>query len=325
MEITPRPQLQLQPIRPSLIATLATGPAIEDLRILLGSLTIFNQSGGDLPTVYLYCDSAIAAQVSKIRYPGRIVFKKALDAYKGLSRKEMEGMPPVKGVADSGKSSPYPNLWFQFMAEKLNLLDWVFSAETHLAAKVGVLFCDADICFLAPLPSIPTGTILALSPHMIRPSDEARYGAFNGGFLWFSNPRLVGLWRKAAIKDQRFFEQACLELLATDIRGCFGKSALYEFPITQNYGWWRMWQGREPAEKLMYEWTMNRMKMESASGILVSGEPLGSIHTHFVGASSTDFITNQYNEWVIAWLKRLAPGHLPAKRILGLILSAKEN
>jgi hypothetical protein len=300
----------LSPIHPSLIATLATGPAIEDLRILLGSLAIFNAIP---PTVYLFCDADAVQRVRALKYPGKLVVNEALEAYAGLTRKEMERMPSVKGG--------YPNLWFQFMAEKLNLLDWVFAAEPKLAAEAGVLFCDADICFCAPLPLVPGGTVLGLSPHMIRMADEARFGAYNGGFLWMSDVSLVDTWRRACVSDPRFFEQACLETVAAEVKGVTGKVGLYEFPITQNYGWWRMWQGRESADELKKAWTMSRI-VKSASGILIGGQPLGSIHTHFTGPGAADYSTRAYNDWVIAWLKRLAPFHMPAKRLLGLVAGA---
>lgn len=298
----------LTPIKPSLIATLATGSAIEDLRILLGSLAIFNAIP---PTVYLFCDSATVTKVRALKYPGRLVTNEVLEAYAGLTRKEMERMPSTGGT--------YPNLWFQFMAEKLNLLDWVFATEPRLAAEVGVLFCDADICFCAPLPLVPGGTVIGLSPHMIRSVDEARYGAYNGGFLWMSDGSLVDTWRRACVSDPRFFEQACLETVAAEVVRVTGAVGLYTFPVTQNYGWWRLWQGRESAEQLKQTWTMNRKVMETASGILIGGEPLGSIHTHFVGPGAADYSTRAYNEWVLTWLKRLAPYHLPAKRLLGLL------
>ena len=298
----------LSPIKPSLIATLATGSAIEDLRILLGSLAIFNAVP---PTVYLFCDRSTGKKVRELKYPGRLVTSEVLDAYAGLTRKEMERMPST-GTA-------YANLWFQFMAEKLNLLDWVFAAEPKLAAEVGVLFCDADICFCAPLPLVPGGAVIGLSPHMIRAHDEARFGAYNGGFLWMSDRSLVETWRRACVSDPRFFEQACLETVAAEVVRVTGAVGLYTFPVTQNYGWWRLWQGHESAEDLKRAWTMSRKVMEAASGILIGGEPLGSIHTHFAGPGAADYSTRAYNEWVLLWLKRLAPFHVPAKRLLGLV------
>jgi hypothetical protein len=196
------------------------------------------------------------------------------------------------------------------------------SADAKLAAEAGVLFCDADICFFAPLPLIPGGTVLGLSPHRIRPADERRYGAFNGGFLWMSDASLVGVWRQACVTDPRFFEQACLETVASEVARVAGPIAVHEFPVTQNYGWWRMWQGTESPQTLAAAWTMNRRKMESASGILVEGEPLGSIHTHFKGPGAADATTQRFNAFVVDWLRRLGPAHTPARRLLGLIASA---
>lgn len=286
-------------IQPSLIATLATGPAIEDLRTLLFSLSLFNTPA---PTVYLFCDTAIAAAIPTLKYPGRIVRRPDLDRYSGLDRKTMEYAP----------GTVYPTLWFEFMAEKINLLEWVFKTETVEAATRGVLFCDADICFTAPLPQIPAVAEVALSPHDIRPTDEARYGRYNGGFAWFRTAAHVATWRTACLAGSRFFEQSALEDVASAVGDRPGP--LYHFPRTQNYGWWRLLQGSAPVETLQHEWTMNRAKAAGASGILINGEPLGSVHTHF--QETHDAATHYFNQWVRGWLQRLAGGHLPARRLL---------
>jgi len=64
-------------ITPSIVATLATRAAIDDLRILLSSLHFWNERA---PDVYLYCDTAIAKVVPALKYAGRIFVKEALDA-----------------------------------------------------------------------------------------------------------------------------------------------------------------------------------------------------------------------------------------------------
>jgi hypothetical protein len=295
-------------IQPSLIATLATGPALGDLRIFLQSLALW--TGPAYPTVYVYCDKVIQDALPAVKYPGRLVTKDALTKYTGLSRQQMERV----------KGDSYPSLWFEFMAEKLNLLDWVFAVEPKRAESAGVLFCDADICFFAPPPRIPDDALVALSRHMIRPSDEMKYGTYNGGFFWFSGPPFVSLWRDACAAGSRFYEQAALEVVAGTVRAT-QPEAVYEFPRTTNFGWWRMWQSPLSAADVQHEWTMNRMKAGSASsGILVQGQPLESVHTHFL--ERTDQATMAYNQWILMWLKKLAPAHPPAKRLLGVLLGA---
>lgn len=272
---------------PSHIATLATGSAIDDLRTMLKSLQFWNPSP---PPVYLFCDSAVAAALPQIGYTGELIVKEALNHYTGLNRAQMESM--------RGHNN---NLFFDFVCEKLNLLDWVF-AETQ---SPGVLFCDADICFLAPLFSIPTGTTLAVSPHLIRPHDEARYGIYNAGMIWVSSPEVVALWREAC-DTSTFYEQIAIESVVAALEN------VYIIPLTENYGWWRLWQGRRPAAELQAEWKMKHSN--PGSGIAIKGQALGSVHTHF--AEKNDLATVKYNEWVINCLKRIGQVHQPARDFL---------
>jgi hypothetical protein len=119
---------------PSHIATLATSSAIDDLRIFLKTLSFWNSPP---PPVYLFCDATVAAAIPSFGYTGELVIKEALTQYTGLNRAQMESMPGIH----------YKNLFFDFVCEKLTLMEWVFSTTD----SSGVLFCDADICFLAPL------------------------------------------------------------------------------------------------------------------------------------------------------------------------------
>lgn len=281
------------------IATLATIDAIQDLRTLLFSLSLFNTPA---PKVYLYADSALMALAPKLKYSGVLVVKNALERYAGKTRKEMEQLP----------GQQFPSLWFDFMAEKITLLEWAFATEGEAAQSRGIFFCDADICFFAPLPKLDRVKLLALSPHEIRPQDEARFGRYNGGFLWMSDPALARAWRQACY-GARFFEQSALEDVARMIQNA-DPATFYEFPRTNNYGWWRLWQGVKSPQEIQYEWTMNRFTDPRASGILIQGQPLGSVHTHFFGGQ--DKAVAMYNEWVLQWLRRLAAGHPPAKRLL---------
>jgi hypothetical protein len=271
---------------PSAIATLATGTAFEDLRILLASLEIFNEKP---PTVYLYCDSPIANKVPSFKYSGEIVVKVALNEYLGLNRAKMETLPGKK----------YSSLFFDFMMEKLALLRWAFTEQPN------VMFCDADICFLGPVPALPAGTTLALSQHMIRQRDEDRFGRYNGGFMWLSSTAQIDRW-EAACADSRFFEQAALEKVPV------GEN-FHSFPVTQNYGWWRLWQGSESPQNLLAKWTIGAAPRHA--GILVSGAALGSVHTHF--HEKRDDATRMFNEIVIDRLKKA--GSDKARKLLAVL------
>jgi hypothetical protein len=277
---------------PSIIATLATGRAMQDLRIFLKSLEIFNPSP---PTVYIYCDTVVTT-VNDFNYPGKLVFKPVLDEYTLYTRQKMEKMP--------GKH--FKNLWFDFMAEKINLIQWVFEEESA-AKEAGVMFCDADICFTGPLPEIPDKTLLALSPHAICTADAKKYGYYNGGYLWMREARLATQWWDSCA-GARFYEQSALEDLATAVK----HEELYEFPVTENYGWWRLWQGVRTPSELVREWTTD--KKAGGSGITVNGARLGSVHTHF--HEKGDMATRLFNEFVVKHLTGLAQTHEPAHKLL---------
>jgi len=172
------------------------------------------------------------------------------------------------------------NLWVNFMLEKTRLLDWA------LETAPDVLFCDADLCFMGPLFEIPEDAKLAVSRHEIRPQDEARFGAFNGGMIWVTSKDQVALWRSATATS-RFFEQASIEdLVAAD-------PTSYMIPRTENYGWWRLFQGVKSPQELASEWSVSTC-------IKVSGQPLGSVHTHF--GEVRDAATVEFNKWVLSML-----------------------
>ncbi len=300
---------------PRIIATLATGGALADLRILLFSLQLFQRT--DPPRVYLYCDEAVAAAVRSptvlgFSYKGEIVTNTtAMARYSGLNRQAMEQRP----------GTIYPSLWFDFMAEKLNLLRWAFEEEARRSATdtplPGILFCDADICFFGPLPPIPAEAHIGLSHHEIRAADEARYGRYNGGFAWFARPEYVEEWRAACLRGQRFYEQSALEDVAR-AAAATGPQALYEFPRAQNFGWWRLWQGEQPSDVLLKEWSINRRMDPASSGIVVAGAPLGSVHTHF--KETRDMATVEFNRIVISYLKKLERLHEPARKLLQFLM-----
>jgi hypothetical protein len=279
-----------------IVATLATEKSLPDLQIFLKTLQLWN--GAVPPTVYMFVDAMVGS--TPLTYRGIIHQKECLTKYSAYTRPDMERLP--------GK---YGSLWAELMAEKISLLEWVFASEP--AAADGVFFLDADICFFGPLPAIPPEATIALSPHMIRPADEAKYGAFNGGFLWLKERTALARWRTAC-ETSRFFEQAALETFAND-RG------LYKLPIQTNYGWWRLWQAEEPAEQRMRTWGIRRDGHGTNAGIVVDGTPLLSIHTHFGTDLSIDVQT--FNSFVVSFLKKLAAAnHAPAKKLLPILVAA---
>jgi hypothetical protein len=287
----------MPPTQPT-IATLATGPALEDVLLLLKTLQIFNLNP---PTVYLFCDSSVATGIKKANYKGTLHVKDVLNTYSLLDRRTMENTPGTQ----------FKTLWMDFMTEKINLLRWALTDSSS-----SVLLCDADICFTGPLPKIPEKAKVGLSPHMILDRDEKRFGIYNGGYAWFSDVLYADVWWNACA-TARYYEQSALEDLALYVVEHEGPEALYEFPKTENYGWWRLWQGVGSPSELLKEWSVNRGKAKDASGICVNGVPLGSVHTHFF--ERTDVPTKQFNAMIIEWLTMLSHSHTPARRLLALV------
>jgi hypothetical protein len=266
---------------PTAICTLANEFAIADLQLLFISLELWNSP---LPDVYLYCDSEVSKWLSeKKRYKGTLKINEALNPYTGLTRKDME--------ARAGRK--FKTLFGDFTAEKPLLFQWAFSQMA--SNEKGLLFCDADICFLSSLPEIPKDSELALSPHMIRKRDTDKYGIYNAGFLWIKSAHIADLWFNLC-KTSRFFEQGCLE----DLKGLVKNT--FEFPIQVNYGWWRMYQGTESVEQRRKDFSVFR-EGNKHSGICVQGKPLNSIHTHFF--ERTDINTFEFNSYLLKWFQVL--------------------
>lgn len=274
-----------------IVATLATNNALEDLQVLLKTLELWH---GVPPTVYLYADSQTA---EKVKYSGTIIVRKALDTYSGKTRRQMEMTPGSIG----GKS-----LWFEFQMEKLSLLEW---ALTESKTDTGVYYLDSDICLFRALPNVPVGYDAAVSPHLIRLRDEALYGKYNAGYVWIRTMEAVRAWREACI-ESRFFEQTALEVFDSEK----WSSKTFVFPLQENYGWWRMFQGRMSPNELQDEWKIFRSA--GHSGILVGNLPLGSIHTHWI---TTDPVTGDFNFFVLDLVRKLARSHPPAKKLLNII------
>ena len=288
-------------MKPRLVATLVTSQALDDFIIFVKTLMLWNS--GAYPTLCVFCDTNSATALTALKYPGTVHTNVCLNSYSLLSRETMERIP---GVNSKTK-------WMDFQMEKLNLLAWAFSKEPVLAAESGAFYFDADICFMGPLPEIPDTAEVGLSPHHIRESDQAKFGAYNAGYVWMKSPAAIEAWRKACATS-RFFEQSALEVFRDSPAW---NGSLYEFPIQHNYGWWRLWQGDKSPSDLLREWGIFRSK--GNSGIVVQKEPLGSVHTHW---TSKDYATREFNVTVFQYLKRLAGSHPPAAQLLRILTAA---
>jgi len=322
------------------IATLATNQSLHDLKIFLKSLALW-YTLESCPTVYLFTDTETMKTIQGEFPSMRIIYKNCLDKYSSMTRKEMEQAP--RGTK---------TLWYEFQMEKMNLLDWALATDpqpvpssTNMLTTLSeggqstsmvlghqssyrnpnsessdypyraVFYLDSDICFFAPLPEVPDGFTVGVSPHFIALKDEAKFGKYNGGYLWVKDPKAVTAWRNAC-PASRFHEQAALEIFDTPE----WSKKVYQFPIQYNYGWWRLWQGRESPDVIERSWDINIVSKDDVySGLLVDGKPLGSVHTHFYNPS--DSYTKFFNVFVVNFLKRIKWHHPKANELLKIIES----
>jgi hypothetical protein len=257
------------------LCTLANIFAVRDIKVLFETLKIFQK---ELPEIYILTDAETRPHIEKLQYP-KVHYILGLERYRGLNRRQMEALPGTE----------HPTLFGDFTAEKCGLLEIVGGND--------LMFVDTDICFLGPLPVPPKGKKLGLSPHMIRKRDTDRFGLYNAGFLWTSEPAVFAAkWRKAC-KTSRFFEQGCLE----DLYAEYKVEERFEFGKEHNFGWWRMLQSDAGKDGELAQWNIHRMA--SPCGILVKGTPLGSIHTHW--DEKDDQATLYFNMLIYAYLKKV--------------------
>lgn len=194
------------------------------------------------------------------------------------------------------------------MCEKINAVQWAFTEADP--GPEGVWFLDADICLFGKLPEIPRGINIVLAPHYIRPGDEARYGRYNGGFLWMREPQLLKVWSEAT-HTSRFFEQAALE----DVAAAAEKHDI--FPIQQNFGWWRLYQSTLNPQEMASKFGFNRRG--EGIGLTFEGKALGSVHTHFF--EKKDPYTMEFNKFLQGLLEKMGK-HPPAQEFLRFLRKA---
>jgi hypothetical protein len=263
------------------VCTISTFNAIQDLKTFFFTLDLFNT---EKPTVYLLCDKQ-TSEIANTFYKGPLVITLGLDKYKSeqeISRKRLTAQNGIE----------YKTMWEDFMMEKATIMDIALKTED------AVFFFDSDICFMGPLPLI-TNAKIGVSPHMIKPIDEERYGKYNAGFLWTSDKRVPNIWREAS-KTSRFYDQAALE----DVVSFFNKDEIHYFPIQNNYGWWRMFQGTESPDVLKSKWTIFRNEQVPSVGLRVEGKPLNSVHTHW--GEKRDPVTKTFNLWLLQQILKIS-------------------
>ena len=248
---------------------------LKDFQVFVKTLEVWH------PDAHLYVYTDSKTPVHSVKFKGTMHVNACLDMYTGKNRQEMEAI--------DGKI--YKTLWTDFMYEKVAVLQWML--DTKGVSDTGAWFLDADITFLAPLPEIPETATVALSPHFIRTMDEAKYGRYNGGFMWFKDKDLLDVWKKAG-HTARFYEQSALEEVAK------ATTHLYEFPIQVNFGWWRMFQSALAPPEIQAKFSLFRAG--KSIGIRYDGAPLQSIHTHWYQNDISP--TGIFNRWIRAFVER---------------------
>jgi hypothetical protein len=118
------------------------------------------------------------------------------------------------------------------------------------------------------------------------------------------DPRFLDTWAEAT-HTSRFFEQAALESVAATAR------SLYEFPIQNNFGWWRMFQSEVTTEAMVRQFGFRRGG--EGIGLIFQGQPLASVHTHFF--ERNDPYTIEFNKFILTLLEKLGK-YPPANEFL---------
>ena len=252
---------------PQAVCTMATEGVINDLKIFIYSLRLFEP---EIP-LYILCDTKTKEIIEKQNNKNNtnIYLYPLLDKYSGKNRTQME----------------QENIWTEFMLKKCDIIDIVLDKYSD------VLFADTDMCFLNSLPPInhTKQYQLGASPHFIKKADTDKYGYYNGGYLWVANKNITTQWKEYT-KTARFFEQSAIEDIVKEFNS-------FEFPIQNNFGWWRLFQCDHPQQR--YEKFSN---CKTTGDILFDGEPLRSIHTHLT--SNTDVNMPMFNNIIKTLLNK---------------------
>lgn len=238
--------------KPNAICTLSTYGSLNDCKLLIYSVRLYEPT---IP-IYVLCDTQTRDGLRYFKRDKNLHIYPLLDAYANKNRQEMERL----------------GIWTEFMLKKCDIIDIVLKDEK----QSDVLFLDADICLLNELPLINKSKYeLGASPHFIKKSDTDKYGYYNGGYLWIGNPDITIQWREDTTTS-RFFEQASIETIAKTYNS-------FDFPIQNNFGWWRLFQCDQPQERI------KQFSVCIHSGFAYyQNKPLRSVHTHFTGNTDTN-------------------------------------
>lgn len=279
---------------PPHIGLLVSGKeALADYNLFVSTLELWHPDA----VLYVFADSD--THVTKKTKSGTLHVKQtALDAYKGKRRAEMEATP----------GRIYDSLFKDYTYEKANVIEWMFEMQADRKLDSGAWFMDADIIHCAALPILSEDAVVALSPHYIRAADEAKFGHFNAGYMWFKDCKLLEIWKSAGFTS-RFYEQAALEQVALA-----AGSNLHVFPPSVNFGWWRMFQS--PISPPDQQKKFSVYRPDPGIGIRYDGQMLQSIHTHWYQRDRS--ATHVFNDWFFR-MSQILKSHKPMQQFLRIL------
>jgi hypothetical protein len=195
------------------------------------ALAFFKSMSLTMPSsrVYAFVDDIVFNSVGVVcrHLPLDVRWIIRLNDYTGMTREAMEKA----------------GIFGKFLSAKTDALMWAFNQ-----GESSVMYLDCDIFFLEPIRLTGySDQKLILSPHMIKKNDEQLYGRFNGGVFGATSAKVVESWIKHSSRS-RFFDQACLEDVATEFEP-------HLMHAGQNMAWWRIFQGEQKPAELVSQFT----------------------------------------------------------------------
>lgn len=233
--------------KPTSICTVCTNKCIDDLKLLLKSMEIFNN---EIP-IYLICDTLTYEYVHKNFLQLNIKCKINLDEFSDKSRVQLE----------------LEEKFTEMLQSKANVIDFCLETE------IDTLFVDADMIFLDELPQIDTNSEIGLSPHQIKQKNIDLYGNFNAGMIYVKTKRFTKWWKERMKENTLFYEQGVLNE-APSVFNCF------YFEENVNFGWWRLLESDNTLDSIQCFEIVDDV-------IYYKQRRLNSIHTHILENSNT--------------------------------------
>lgn len=259
------------PRLPSSYSTLFAGERGVDAVLFLSSLSLHHPKAH----VYISTDSNtydwFLEHAKALFYGLDLHWSLALDKYDlRLKREEMEAS----------------HTWNDFMLEKVGVI------ERALSHHNDTILLDADFVLLEPiyLPPESAGYQLGVSPHYMKPSEERKYGRYNGGMLWTNQYGLGAFWRQASAVSY-YFEQAAIEDLAR-------RYVVFEFGPEHNLGFWRPVHDVISSEEFYSHLYFDGV----AQKIMLRNRTVSTFHTHILTRYPYD-VGNKFSDIFVEMLR----------------------